>query len=95
MLSAVGRVCICLGLVLASSEKGKAQQSNAAPAQRDCFAVVTTGAAAGSLGSILLDRCTGNSWVLARATLGNGTTTNRWYPISVEKSEAITRTQAP
>ena len=43
MLSAVCRVCICLGLVLALSEEGKAQQSNAAPAQRDCFAVMTTG----------------------------------------------------
>ena len=71
------------------------QQSNAEPSQKDCFAVIVTNASGGSLGSILLDRCTGNSWVLARAQLSNGMTASRWYPISVEKGEAVTRAQAP
>jgi hypothetical protein len=95
MLSAMSRICLCLGSVVASSADVSAQQSNTGPSQRDCFAVFATNASGGSLGSILLDRCTGNSWVLGRATLGNGMTANRWYPISVEKGEAITRTQAP
>jgi hypothetical protein len=95
MLSAISRICLCAGLVLAASADVGAQQSNAAPSQRDCFTVTMTNASGGSLGSILLDRCTGSSWVLARATVENGMTANRWYPISVEKSEAVTRGQAP
>jgi hypothetical protein len=95
MLSAINRLCLCVGLVLASSADVGAQQSNAGPSQRDCFTVTMTSASGGSVGSILLDKCTGSSWVLARATLSNGVTANRWYPISVEKSEAVTRSQAP
>ncbi len=92
MLSAMSRISICLGSMLVSTAQLCAQQSTA---QRDCFTVIIANASGGGLGSILLDKCTGNSWVLARAPLGNGTTTNRWYPISVEKGEAIARTQAP
>jgi hypothetical protein len=95
MLSAMNRLCLCVGLVLALSGDVRAQQSDAGPRQRDCFTVTMTNASAGSLGSILLDRCTGNTWVLARATLSNGMSANRWYPISAEKNEAITRVQAP
>jgi hypothetical protein len=95
MLSAMSRICLCLGSVLACSTDARAQQSDAAAPHKDCFAVIVTNASSGSLGSILLDKCTGNSWVLARAPLGSGITANRWYPISVEKGEAITRTQAP
>jgi hypothetical protein len=95
MLSAMSRICVCLGSVLACTVDVCAQQSNAEPSQKDCFAVIVTNASGGSLGSILLDRCTGNSWVLARAQLSNGMTASRWYPISVEKGEAVMRTQAP
>jgi hypothetical protein len=72
----------------------RAQQPTAS-AQKDCFTVIMANPNGGGLGSILLDKCTGNSWVLARAALANGMTANRWYPISVEKGEAVTRTQAP
>ena len=43
----------------------------------------------GNLGSILLDRCTGNSWVLARTRLGDGRETTRWFPLTVEKTEIV------
>jgi hypothetical protein len=95
MLSAMNRLCLGVGLVLASNADVGAQQSDAGPRQRDCFTVTMTNASSGSVGSILLDRCTGNSWMLARATPSSGMSANRWYPISVEKSEAVTRAQAP
>ena len=36
-----------------------------------------------NVGSILLDKCTGNSWVLADG-LGDGRETTRWFPLTVE-----------
>jgi len=95
MLSTMRRASICLGWVLVSTVNVCAEQPSNASAQRDCFTVIMANPGGGGLGSILLDKCTGNSWVLARAALGNGMTANRWYPISVEKGEAISRTQAP
>ena len=91
----MNRIYLGVGLVLALSADVRAQQPNAGSSQRDCFTVTMTNASGGSLGSILLDKCTGSSWVLARTTLSNGMTANRWYPISVEKGEAVTRGQAP
>jgi hypothetical protein len=76
-------LCVCLGM-LALSASASAQQ-------QECFEVVMTNATGGgSLGSILINKCTGNTWVLTRTQAPNGTTTNRWFPISVEKSEATT-----
>jgi hypothetical protein len=37
----------------------------------------------------LLDKCTGNSWVLARTRLGDGRETTRWFPLAVEKAEIV------
>lgn len=85
MLSAMKRFS-CVGLLLTLTTWDAGAQ------QRDCFTVVmnhSTGG--GSLGAILLDRCTGNSWILARTRLSNGRdTTNRWFPLTVEKTEAVT-----
>ena len=76
-------LCVCLGM-LALSAPASAQK-------QECFAVVMTNATGGgSLGSILVDKCTGNTWLLIRAQTANGATANRWFPITVEKSEAIT-----
>jgi hypothetical protein len=52
----------------------------------DCFGVVMP--KTGNAGSILIDRCTGKTWVLARITLREGYTL-RWHPISVESNEYI------
>jgi hypothetical protein len=84
--------CLGLLLALASSDAGAeqrdAQQRDAQ--QRECFSVTMTNATSGgNLGSILLDRCTGNSWVLARTRLGDGRETTRWFPLTVEKAEIV------
>jgi hypothetical protein len=79
--------CAGLLLALAASDAG-AEQRDAQ--QKDCFSVTMTNATSGgNLGSILLDRCTGNSWVLARTRLGDGRETTRWFPLAVEKSEIV------
>jgi hypothetical protein len=89
MPSAINRLCLCLGSLLALSVDAGAQQGA-------CFTVVMTNATAGgSLGSIRLDKCTGNSWILVRTTLDNGATTARWFPITVEKSESTLPAPAP
>jgi hypothetical protein len=82
----LNRLCLCAGLLLALSADAGAEGA----LQKECFAVTMTNAAGGgSLGSILLDKCTGNSWILGRITLSNGATAVRWSPLSVEKSEAV------
>jgi hypothetical protein len=82
MLKRAGRLaCACLGLFAVSSTGASAQQG-------ECFAVMMTNATGGgNLGSILVDKCTGNTWVLGRVNLANGGSTIRWFPISVEKTE--------
>jgi uncharacterized membrane protein len=93
MLSAMKSLA-CVGAFLALStpaafaEQRDAQQKDAQ--QKECFTIAianTTGG--GNLGSILLDKCTGNSWVLARTRLGDGRETTRWFPLAVEKAEIV------
>jgi hypothetical protein len=48
----------------------------------------------GSQGAILLSNVP-ESLGFARTTLAKGATTNRWYPISIEKSEFIMTPTAP
>src|SRR5262245_46517634 len=61
-----------VGLLLALMSGGAGAQPQQTP-QRQCFTVVmnhsTTG---GSLGAILIDQCTGNTWQLIRVTLPGG-----------------------
>jgi hypothetical protein len=79
--------CAALLLALATPDAG-AEPRDAQP--KDCFTVTMSNAKnGGNLGSILLDRCTGNSWVLARTRLGDGRETTRWFPLTVEKAEVI------
>jgi hypothetical protein len=89
MLSAMKSLA-CVGTLLAlSTPAAFAEQKDAQPKdapQRECFTIATTG---GSLGSILLDKCTGNSWVLARTRLGDGRETTRWFPLAVETAEIV------
>jgi hypothetical protein len=90
MLSAMNRLCLCVALLPAlSSVDARAQQ-------RECFTVVMTNRTSGdALGSIMLDRCTGNSWLLVRVNLSDGGTALRWSPLSVERSELVTPGSAP
>jgi hypothetical protein len=69
---------------------------DASAQQRECFTVVMSNRTSGdALGSILLDRCTGNSWILVRVNLSSGSTAFRWSPLSVEKSEVVVPHSAP
>ena len=93
MLSAMKSLA-CLGAFLALAtpaalaEQRDAQQKDAQP--KECFTIAVSNAGAGgSLGSILLDKCTGNSWVLARTRLGDGRETTRWFPLGVETAEIV------
>jgi hypothetical protein len=93
MLSAMKSLkCVGALLVLATpaalAEQRDAQQKDAQ--QKECFTIAMSNATGGSnLGSILLDKCTGNSWVLARTRLGDGRETTRWFPLAVEKAEIV------
>ena len=93
MLSAMKSLkCVGALLVLATpaalAEQSDAQQKDAE--QKECFTIAMSNATGGSnLGSILLDKCTGDSWVLARTRLGDGRETTRWFPLAVEKAEIV------
>jgi hypothetical protein len=53
--------------------------------ENDCFSV--TSPAQATMGSILINRCTGVTWVLSRARSNSGTML-RWFPLSTERVEA-------
>ena len=75
-----------LALMALSCASAKAQQ------QSECFVVLMTNSTdAGNLGAIRTNKCTGETWVLSRVTLGSGAYAVRWFPINVEKAEAIQR----
>jgi len=79
-------MALVLFALTCSPAKAQAQQ----PAE--CFVVVMTNSTeAGNLGSIKVNKCTGETWVLSRVTLGSGAYALRWFPINVEKGEAIQR----
>lgn len=82
---------IVLSLLLAASPA-------VAQEQKDCYTIVTPSASSGgqgislsaftnAAGSILLNRCTGQSWILGRTTLSEKTSTFRWYPLSAANGE--------
>jgi hypothetical protein len=75
-------------LVLATGAAG-AQQQQQHPQQQqpqeECFTVLMNhNTGGGSLG-----RCTGKTWVLARANARPGYTAVRWFPITMETTEAL------
>jgi hypothetical protein len=91
MFSSLNRLCLCAGFLLAPTCAG-AQDAQ----QRECFSVVMNNSTGGgSLGAILIDKCTGTSWIHARTSLANGVTTTRWFPITVEKGEVGSRPGGP
>ena len=81
-------LCVCLAML--------ALPAPASAQQQECFTVAMNNATGGgSLGSILLNKCTGDTWVFTRTFLPNGAMANRWFPISVEKSEATSSNPPP
>jgi hypothetical protein len=91
MFSSLNRLCLCAGFLLAPTCAGAQDVQH-----RECFSVVMNNSTGGgSLGAILIDKCTGNSWILARTSLANGVTTSRWFPITVEKEEIGSRPGGP
>jgi len=87
-LRTTGCLLLALSTVPAGAQQQQPQQEQ--QPQRECFAVkMTRGTQAGSLGAILLDRCTGKSWVLARASIRGGGYAVRWHPITVESTESV------
>jgi hypothetical protein len=54
--------------------------------EKDCFSVTLSAQA--TLGSILINRCSGATWVLNRTRTDSGTAL-RWFPVSTERVEAI------
>jgi hypothetical protein len=83
----MSRYCLAaLALIALTCSSAKAQQ------QSECFVVLMTNSTeAGNLGAIRVNKCTGETWVLSRVTLGSGAYALRWFPINVEKGEAIQR----
>ncbi len=77
---------------LAQDSSQKAPDASAAPA---CWQIVSGVEKVAPNGAILLNRCNGATWVLARTTTSAATAktleeyTYRWYPISLENKEAI------
>ncbi len=79
-----------------SSQRGPDASANPA-----CWQIVTGVEKVVPNGPILLNRCNGGTWVLARTTTtaASGKSleeyTYRWYPISVELKEAILKNVLP
>ena len=65
--------------------------SPSSAATTTCFDVVPLAAEAPPHGPILVDRCTGHTWLLLRVNLEkNGKTfTYRWLPLSLENGEPV------
>jgi hypothetical protein len=81
MKSILNYLFVCLGTFALSAANANAEE-------RECYAVAMTNATGGgSLSSILINKCTGDTWILVRTNIGSGTT-QRWFPITVEVGEA-------
>jgi len=65
-------VCLLAGLL---STPCTAQE------KEPCFSVTTT-SGQGLTGSILINRCTGETWILTRVGLSSDKQTFRWLPIT-------------
>jgi hypothetical protein len=73
------RIVLAAGMLVIGVAAATAQE-------KDCFSV--TSPAQATPGSILINRCTGATWVLNRARTDSGTVL-RWFPVSTERVEAI------
>ena len=76
-----------LGATLLSTMIGGTALAQTVPAGGPCFDIVD-GHADSSGGQILLNRCTGRSWILTRTTR-NGDVAFRWVAIAPPSSESV------
>lgn len=83
-------LCGTVASMLAIS--GNAALAQAPAPETACFQMMATPAGAGPASTILLDRCTGQTWILARrfqaAAKGrSGNAAFRWEPLSKDNAE--------
>jgi hypothetical protein len=68
--------------ILAASTLSSAAQRN------ECFEIHRN-TTSGPAGAILLNKCTGETWLLVSTTVRGADSASRWYPIKVENVEAV------
>jgi len=76
------------GMLLALSTVAAVAQQQ----QRECFAVAINTQA--SLGSILIDKCTGKTWLLGRSG-SRFSNAIRWFPITTDTNEPAGENLSP
>jgi hypothetical protein len=76
----IGPVMIAAGMLVIGATAATAQD-------KDCFSV--TSPSQTTPGAILINRCTGATWILNRVRTNTGTVVIRWFPLSTEQAEAI------
>ena len=69
--------------ILAASAVSSAAQRN-----EPCFEIFRN-TTSGPAGAILLNKCTGETWLLVTTGVRGADTASRWYPIKVENVEAV------
>jgi hypothetical protein len=83
----ITRIAFATLFALLMGANAAAQQERQQQSQRECFAVVMKNTV--SLGSILIDKCTGKTWLLARVNVRDRGYAVRWHPITVETTEPV------
>ena len=85
MPSPMRHLCMCAGLIFALSTVDLSAQEKV-----PCFEVSRErgNLTEMGLGSILLNKCTGETWLLMLHKRGGEGSAIRWFPITAEKSEA-------
>jgi hypothetical protein len=73
-------VMLAAGMLVIGAAAATAQE-------KDCFSVTLPAQA--TLGSILINRCTGATWILNRVRTNTGTVAIRWFPLSTEQAEVL------
>jgi hypothetical protein len=81
------RIMLAVGMLVIPGGAWAVAEGVPGAQQRDCFAVTMNPTA--TLGAILVDKCTGNSWILGRVKPSTDATTLRWFPLAVEKRELV------
>jgi hypothetical protein len=66
---------------------------------KDCFSIMVPPpvgnqsppgvAIYGMIGSILINKCTGQTWILVKSTVAKDSSAFRWFPVSVTNGEAL------
>jgi hypothetical protein len=77
-------------IALAAPTCASAQAQQPSNNQQPCYEVLMTVGEYGPLGSLRINKCTGETWeLLAAPTDNSGMSGNRWYPLTVETREKL------